>query len=97
MTYQSLVLAARPELQKMLDDLDSADHHTQDLVRILKGVDYELSKAQRISIARMSVEQNQDGWGRDFPGVGLFGNSDGNLVFYADHLVLLANALGETK
>lgn len=94
MSYQSLVLAARPELQKMLDGLNPDDRSTEDLIRILKGLDYELSKAQRVNIERLSAEPNQDGWGRDLIGVDLGVNPKGNLVFYADHLAKLAEAIG---
>ena len=97
MSYQSLVLAARPELQKMLDGLSQLDRATEDLTRILRGLDYELSKAQMVNIERLSIEPNQDGWGRDLPGVCLCGNPNGNLVFYADHLRLLAIALGDKE
>lgn len=92
MSYQSLILAARPELQRILGTLDPDDRNTQDLMRVLQGIDYELSKAARVSIERLSVEPNQDGWGRDRPGVCLCSNPNGNLVFYADHLVTLAAA-----
>jgi hypothetical protein len=97
-SYQSAFLNARPELQKMLLGLDQADPNVQTLLRVLRGIDYEISKASMAFIPRFSVEQNQDGWGRDVPGMGLCGNDhSGNLVRYTDHLNALAIALAEKQ
>lgn len=96
MSYQSAFLNARPELQKMLLSLDQEEPNAQELVRLLRGIDYEISKASRVFISRYSVEPNQDGWGRDLGGVGLAGNNHaGNLVLYTDHVNALAIALAE--
>ena len=95
MSYQSAFLNARPELQKMLDGLDPADCKTEGLICILKGLDYELLKASQIApIDRFNIEQNQDGWGRDRPGLGLCLTPEGSLVRYTDHLAKLAVAIG---
>lgn len=97
MSYQSTFLNARPELQKMLLGLDQEDPKVQDLIRLLRGIDYEIAQAARVFIPRLSVEPNQDGWGRDLPGVGLGSSSDGYLVRYTDHLNALAIALAEKQ
>jgi hypothetical protein len=98
MSYQSAFLNARPELQKMLLGLNQEDPNVQELIRVLRGIDYEIAQAARAFIRRYSVEPNQDGWGRDRPGVGLCGNDyAGNLVLYTDHLNALAIALAEKQ
>lgn len=94
MSYQSAFLNARPELQKILLGLDQKDPVVQDIIRLLRGIDYEIAQAARVFIPRFNVAKSQDGWGRDRQGLGLCSNDHGgSLVMYADHLNALAIAL----
>lgn len=98
MSYQSAFLKARPELQKMLLELNQQDPNVQELIRVLRGIDYEISIAARIFIPRFCIRPIEDGWGRDRPGVGLCGNdAAGDLVRYSDHINALAIALSEKQ
>ncbi|MNR42710.1 hypothetical protein D3C85_1612510 [compost metagenome] len=94
MSYQSAFLNARPELQKMLLGLNQEDPNVQELIRILRGVDYELSQAARVFIDRFEWHVEPGGHGLK-PGSGLCRTDKGSLVRYTDHLNALAIAITE--
>lgn len=96
MSYQSAFLNARPELQKMLLGLDQTDPNVQELLRVLRGIDYELSKAARVFIDRFEWHVEPGGSGLK-AGAGLCLTNQGSLVRYSDHLNALAIALEEKQ
>jgi hypothetical protein len=94
MSYQSAFLNARPELQKMLLGLDQTDPNVQELIRVLRGIDYEISRASRVFIDRFEWHVEPGGHGLK-AGAGLSRTDQGTLVRYTDHLNVLAIALAE--
>lgn len=77
-------------LEEAIKSLPESSPQHIELRKRLYSCLYLLSEKTPLTVDRFCVSPNEDGWGRDTPGLALCHSPDGDLVRYSDYLLLFA-------